>query len=82
MNYLMLPMDLSFDQVIVSVSICTKCQLVHRYIVKGRELAKKKGLDNELEGYWHNNMKVFDQGCHYTDIIDLPIVGEFVKDVE
>lgn len=53
---------ISFERVVVGVTKCHRCQMVHRYIIDGLVLANKKGL-LELEGFYLNGKKVLDQGC-------------------
>ena len=56
----------SYDQVVMNVSVCSKCQIVHRYIVSGMELAKKKGLCAE-EGLFYSGVKVIGMSCPFPD---------------
>lgn len=56
----------SYDQVLVNVAVCRKCQTVHRYIVSGTELAKQKGLQVE-EGFYYSGLKISNQGCPFPD---------------
>jgi len=61
----------SYDQVIVHVAVCSKCQMVHRYIVSGMDLAIKKGLQTE-EGFYFASVKMPNPGCPYPNKDDMP----------
>jgi hypothetical protein len=52
----------SFDRVVLTVTRCERCKMVHRYISQGLTLARKKGL-LEAEGFYHGGVKVADHGC-------------------
>jgi hypothetical protein len=56
----------SYDKVVMNVSVCSKCKIVHRYIVSGMELARKKGLCAE-EGLFHSGIKVMVMSCPFSD---------------
>jgi hypothetical protein len=69
---------LSYDRVVVNVTHCNRCKLVHRYIVSGYSLAKKKGL-LDVEGFYRSGVKVPNQGCefkHEHEIIDITLDDE------
>jgi hypothetical protein len=53
---------ISYERVILNVSHCKRCKLVHRYIVSGWDLAKKKGL-LDVEGFYYAGIKVPNRGC-------------------
>ena len=52
----------SFDRVVIAVCSCKKCQMVHRYVIQGHSLAKKKGL-MDIEGFYLSGNKVVNNGC-------------------
>lgn len=56
----------SYDQVIVEVKSCNKCQTVSRHIVKGLSLARKKALQFE-EGFYYSGAKFINPGCPFPD---------------
>jgi hypothetical protein len=70
---------LSNDVVVANTAVCTKCQLVHRYIVRGFSLAKKSVP--ELEGFYFSGIKVADRGCpvkspEFVDVFDTTIIDQ------
>lgn len=52
----------SYDRVVVSTSVCSECQLVHKYITEGHILAQKKSLLH-LEGFYLGGVRALDHGC-------------------
>lgn len=52
----------SYDRVIIHISVCHKCQLVHKYVVAGHSLAARKNLMH-VEGFYSGGIRVSDAGC-------------------
>ena len=63
----------SYERVVVNTTHCKNCKLVHRYIIKGYALAKKKNLLG-VEGFYRSGVKVRNQGCEFVlehEVIDI-----------
>ena len=52
----------SYDRVLMETWVCTRCHIVHKVIVQGSDLAKRKNLSG-IEGYYVDGSKQPDPGC-------------------
>lgn len=69
----------SYDRVVMSISVCADCQLVHRYLVEGHTLAQKKGL-TYLEGFYLGGVKTVDRGCFIESTAEIVLEEDFVQE--
>ena len=72
----------SYEQVVVNITHCEKCRMVHRHVVKGMKLAIHKGLQME-DGFYHSGVKTANPGCPFPDRIagsDLSAFDDMVID--
>lgn len=60
----------SMDSVRTRVEKCTRCGLLHRFIINGYTLAKSKGM-TDIEGFYNNGMKCADVGCKHDPYINI-----------
>lgn len=52
---------LSNDVVVARSAVCNKCQVVHRYIVRGQSVAEKNSLN--VDGFYMGGVRVPERGC-------------------
>ncbi len=52
---------LSNDVVVARTAVCSKCQMIHRYVINGSLVAKKKNLD--IDGFFLSGVRITDLGC-------------------